>query len=44
MKMSAPRGELADLPKTTALTKAQAEHEAWLKKHGIKVTKDILRT
>jgi hypothetical protein len=27
------------LPKTAALTKAQAEHKKWLKAHGIKVTK-----
>ena len=32
------------LPKTAALTKAQAEHKAWLKAHGIKVTKNTLRT
>jgi hypothetical protein len=31
------------LPKTAALTKAQAEHKAWLKAHGIKVTKNTLR-
>jgi hypothetical protein len=29
---------------TAALTKAQAEHKAWLKKHGIKMTKNTLRT
>jgi hypothetical protein len=44
IKMSTPKGKLASLPKTAALTKAQAEHKAWLKKHGIKETKNTLRT
>jgi hypothetical protein len=39
IKMSTPKGKPANLPKTAALTKAQAEHKAWLKKHGVKVTK-----
>ena len=44
IKMSTPKGKPTSLPKTTALTKAQAEHKAWLKKHGIKATKNTLRT
>jgi hypothetical protein len=44
IKMSTPKDKPASLPKTAALTKAQAEHKAWLKKHGIKVTKNTLRT
>ena len=44
IKMSIPKTKQAVLPKTAALTKAQAEHKAWLKKHGIKVTKNTLRT
>ena len=39
IKMSTPRGKPASLPKTAALTKAQAKHKAWLKARGIKVTK-----
>jgi hypothetical protein len=43
--MSPPKPKQASLPKTAALTKAQAEHKAaWLKAHGIKVTKNTLRT
>jgi hypothetical protein len=44
IKMSTPKGKPVNLPKTAALTKAQVEHKAWLKKHGIKVTKNTLRT
>jgi hypothetical protein len=44
IKMSTPKRKQANLPKTAALTKAQAEHRAWLKAHGIKVTKNALRT
>jgi hypothetical protein len=44
IKMSTPKGKAASLPKTAALTKAQAEHKAWLKAHGIKVSKNTLRT
>jgi hypothetical protein len=44
IKMSTPKRKPVGLPKTAALTKAQAEHKAWLKKHGIKVTKNTLRT
>ena len=44
IKMSTPRGKPATLPKTAALTKAQAKHKAWLKARGIKVTKNTLRT
>ncbi len=44
IRMSTPKGKPAGLPKTAALTKAQAEHTAWLKKHGIKVTNNTLRT
>jgi hypothetical protein len=44
IKMSTPKPKHASLPKTAALTKAQAEHKAWLKTHGIKVTKNTLRT
>jgi hypothetical protein len=43
-KMSTPNGKPTSLPQTAALTKAQAEHKAWLKKHGIKTTKNTLRT
>ena len=43
-KISTPQGKPTSLPKTAALTKAQAEHKAWLKKHEIKVTKNTLRT
>jgi hypothetical protein len=42
--MSTPKGKATGLPKTAALTKAQIEHKAWLKAHGIKVTKNTLRT
>jgi hypothetical protein len=44
IKMSTPKGKPASRPKTAALTKAQAEHKAWLKAHGIKATKNTLRT
>jgi hypothetical protein len=44
IKMSTPNGKPASLAKTAALTKAQAQHKAWLKKQGIKVTKNTLRT
>ena len=44
IKMSTSKGKPTSLPKTAALTKAQAEHKAWLKAHGIKVTKNTLRT
>jgi hypothetical protein len=44
IKMSTPQGKPPSLPKTAALAKAQAEHKAWLKAHGIKVTKNTLRT
>jgi hypothetical protein len=44
IKMSTPIRKPASLPKTVALTKAQAEHKKWLKAHGIKVTKNTLRT
>jgi hypothetical protein len=44
IKMSTPKRKPTSLPKTAALTKAQAEHKAWLKQHGIKVTKNTLRT
>jgi hypothetical protein len=30
IKMSTPKPKQASLPKTAALTKAQAEHKAWL--------------
>jgi hypothetical protein len=42
--MSTPKAKPTSLPKTEALTKAQVEHKAWLKAHGIKVTKNTLRT
>lgn len=44
IKMFSPKARPVELPKTAALTKAQAEHKAWLKAHGIKVTKNTLRT
>lgn len=44
IKMSVPKPKQTSLPKTAALTKAQAEHKKWLKAHGIKVTKNTLRT
>lgn len=44
IKLSTPKNNPVNLPKTAALTKAQAEHKAWLKAHGIKVTKNTLRT
>jgi hypothetical protein len=44
IKMFTPKPKDANLPKTAALTKAQAAHKAWLKAHGIKVTKNTLRT
>ena len=44
IQMTTPKGKPASLPKTAALTKAQAEHMVWLKKRGIKVTKNTLRT
>jgi hypothetical protein len=37
-------GGPASLPKTAALTKAPAERKAWLKEHGIKVTKNTIHT
>jgi hypothetical protein len=42
--MATPKRRPASLPKTAALTKAQVEHKKWLKAHGIKVTKNTLRT
>ncbi len=44
IKMSTPKRKPTSLPKTATLTKAQAEHKAWLKARGIKVTKNTLRT
>ena len=44
IKLFTPTKKPASLPKTAALTKAQEEHKAWLKAHGIKVTKNTLRT
>jgi hypothetical protein len=44
IKMSTPKLKHVSQPKTAALTKAQAEYKAWLKAHGIKVTKNTLRT
>jgi hypothetical protein len=44
IKVSIPKRKPANLPKTAAITKAQAEHKAWLKAHGIKITKNTLRT
>jgi hypothetical protein len=44
IKMSTPKRKPASLPKTAALTKAQADHRKWLKAHGIKATKNSLRT
>jgi hypothetical protein len=44
IKMSTPKRKPANLPKTAALTKAQADHKKWLKAHGIKATKNSLRT
>jgi hypothetical protein len=44
IRMSTPKGKPAGPPKTAALTKAQAKHTAWLKAHGIKPTKNTLRT
>ena len=43
IKLSIPKNK-QNLPKTAALTKAQTEHKAWLKKQGIKLTKNTLRT
>jgi hypothetical protein len=44
IKMSTPKRKQASPPKTAALTKAQAEHRPRLKPHGIKVTKNTLRS
>jgi hypothetical protein len=44
IKLSTPKNKQTSLPKTAALTKAQTEHKAWLKKQGIKLTKNTLRT
>jgi hypothetical protein len=44
IKLHTPKHRNVSLPKTAALTKAQAEHKAWLKKHGIKLTKNALKT
>jgi hypothetical protein len=44
IKLFTPNKKPVSLPKTAALTKAQAEHKAWLKRQGIKVTKNTLRT
>jgi hypothetical protein len=44
IKLYTPKNKQVRLPKTAALTKAQLEHKAWLKAHGVKVTKNTLRT
>ncbi|MGD0431421.1 MAG: hypothetical protein ABSA58_10040 [Acetobacteraceae bacterium] len=44
IKLYTPKHKQTRLPKTAALTKAQLEHKAWLKAHGVKVTKNTLRT
>jgi hypothetical protein len=44
IKLYTPKHKNTSLPKTAALTKAQTEHKAWLKAHGIKVTKNTLKT
>ena len=44
IKITTPKRKPLSLPKTAALTKAQAEHKAWLKARGIKVTKEYTRT
>ncbi|MEI7711428.1 MAG: hypothetical protein WCI94_08345 [Rhodospirillales bacterium] len=44
IKLHLPKAKTIELPKTAALTKAQEEHKKWLKAHGIKVTKNTLRT
>jgi hypothetical protein len=44
IKMSLPTAKKTDAPKTAALTKAQAEHVKWLKAHGIKITRNTLRS
>lgn len=44
IKLYTPKQKNVSLPKTAALTKAQVEHKAWLKAHGIKVTKNSLKT
>jgi hypothetical protein len=44
IKLYTPKNKQVSLPKTAALTKAQAAHKAWLKAHGIKVTKNTLKT
>jgi hypothetical protein len=44
IKLYTPKKKTTELPKTAALTKAQEEHKAWLKKHGVKVGKNTLRT
>ena len=44
IKTFIPKPKHASLPKTAALTKAQTDHKKWLKAHGIKATKNSLRT
>ena len=44
IKLHTPKAKQINLPKTAALTKAQAEHKAWLKAHGVKLTKNTLKT
>jgi hypothetical protein len=44
IKMSLPTTKKTEAPKTAALTKAQAEHVKWLKAHGIKITRNTLRS
>jgi hypothetical protein len=46
IKMSTPKTKPDSLPKTAALTKAQAEHKAWLKSRscGISMTQFGART
>ena len=34
IKLYTPNKKPISLPKTASLTKAQAEHKAWLKAHG----------
>jgi hypothetical protein len=44
IKLSLPKNKKTEAPKTASLVKARAEHKAWLKAHGIKITSNTLRS
>jgi hypothetical protein len=44
IKMSLPKTKKTEAPKTAALVRAQEEHKKWLKRHGIKLGANTLRS